>query len=224
MNKSETITELAKALSKFQAEVEGAKRSSQVKYKDIDRKYADLESVWDAIRKPLTDNGLSVTQLSFTTDPGLVGLTTMVMHTSGEWISGEIVMPLAKMDPQAVGSCITYARRYALTAALGIYQEDDDEEANARRLNNLWRAISNVVTDLKKMKYDRWHEEPRRIESYKYHLGVAKPIDCGDIGKLRLYHAHLIDVRDEATAQAAQKPAAKRTESEPETQAEVESV
>lgn len=130
MNHSESIKEIATALSKAQAVIAGAvKDKTNPHYKND---YADLSSVWDACRKPLTDNGLSVAQTA-ATDEGRVGVTTLLMHSSGEWISDTLFMKPTKDDPQGVGSCITYARRYALAAMVGVAPADDDgNEASAK--------------------------------------------------------------------------------------------
>lgn len=126
MNHSEQINEIAAALSKAQAVIAGAvKDSVNPHFKSA---YADLASVWEACRKPLTDHGLSVAQTAATED-GRVGVTTLLMHASGQWISDTLVMKPTKDDPQGVGSCITYARRYALAAMVGVAPEDDDGNA-----------------------------------------------------------------------------------------------
>lgn len=126
MNQSSSIAALAAALAKAQAEMSGAAKDSANPY--FKSKYADLESVWSACRKPLTDNGLSVIQTSQPTKHGLMLVTTLA-HSSGEWIRG--YMPILAKDAtaQSQGSGITYARRYALAAIVGVYQTDDDAEA-----------------------------------------------------------------------------------------------
>lgn len=123
-NQSESIKELATALAKAQGVMEGAKKDSLNPH--FKNKYADLESVWDAARKPLTDNGLSVVQIPLgMSDRGHLQVHSVLMHVSGEYIGGTIEIP-AKMDAQGIGSAITYARRYALAALVGIAPEDDD--------------------------------------------------------------------------------------------------
>jgi hypothetical protein len=123
MLKSESIAQLADALSKAQAEMEAAKKDSANPF--FKSKYADLASVWDACRGPLGKYGLSVCQMPETGE-GVIAVHTMLMHSSGEWISSELRMRPIKDDPQGLGSAITYARRYALAAAVGIAPEDDD--------------------------------------------------------------------------------------------------
>lgn len=128
MNRSETIGKLAEALSKAQAEMEGAKKGATNPH--FNRKYADLASVWDACRGPLTANNLAVAQLmQKAEDTNSVCVVTTLIHSSGEWISGELNVPVAKRDPQGFGSAITYARRYTLMAMVGIAPEDDDGNA-----------------------------------------------------------------------------------------------
>ena len=132
--KSETIGALAAALAKAQSQISGALKDAANPF--FKSKYADLESVWQACRKPLTDNGLSVTQTSRYTQDGLMLVTTL-MHTSGEWIAGEMPVLVKDNSPQAQGSGLTYARRYALAAIVGIYQTDDDGEAAQGRKPDL---------------------------------------------------------------------------------------
>lgn len=124
MNKSESIKELASALCKAQAEIRGAVKDSDNPF--FKSKYADLESVWQAIREPLSDNGLSVAQPTGFSAEGKPVVETILMHVSGEWISGEFLISSKDQSAQAVGSGTSYARRYALAAMLGVYQTDDD--------------------------------------------------------------------------------------------------
>lgn len=133
MRQSETIGALAKALAAAQAEIENAHKTSDNPF--FRSKYADLAEILNTSRPVLAKHGLSVVQ-----SPGLEGETasveTLLLHESGEWISGVITSPLSKQyakdgrelppSPQAVGSSITYLRRYALAAFVGIAQEDDD--------------------------------------------------------------------------------------------------
>ena len=133
MNQSENINELALALSKAQASITGALKDSANPF--FKSKYADLASCWDACRRQLTDNGLSVIQTTDLAD-GLVVVRTTLAHSSGQWIAG--VLPVKAKDdgPQAQGSGITYARRYALAAIVGLAQIDDDAEAAQGRVDH----------------------------------------------------------------------------------------
>lgn len=129
-NQSPNINELATALSKAQAEIIGAVKDSANPY--FKSSYADLGSVMDAIRAPLTKNGISYTQTTDIREGQLVLITTL-MHSGGQWISGLYPINPVKADPQSMGSAITYARRYALTAICGVAQIDDDGEAAMAR-------------------------------------------------------------------------------------------
>ncbi len=126
MNQSEQINELATALSKMQAQLTPAiKDSSNPFFKS---KYADLASVWEACRFPLTQNGLSVTQTMDSREDKIVLITTL-MHISGQWIRS--VLPIlwgkgAGNEAQALGAGISYMRRYSLSSILGVIQDDDD--------------------------------------------------------------------------------------------------
>ncbi len=140
-NRSESIAKLAEALSKAQGQMEGAVKMSDNPY--FKSKYADLASVWEACRKPLSDNQLAVVQTTDdSVDNGRVIVETILMHASGEWISGRIALKPVKDDPQGAGSAITYARRYGLQGIVGIAPEDDD--GNAASGNGKATASSNV--------------------------------------------------------------------------------
>ncbi len=130
MNRSEMINELATALSKAQGQMSGAKKDSENPH--FRSKYADLASVREACWKPLTDNGLSVLQsprLTVVNGAFVAEVETTLMHTSGQFITDTIGVPLTKADAQGLGSAVTYARRYALSAFAGIAPEDDDGNA-----------------------------------------------------------------------------------------------
>jgi hypothetical protein len=128
MHKSESIAALAAALSKAQAAMRCAMKDSENPH--FRSKYADLQSVWEAAREPLAKNGLSVVQVPGTTERG-VSVETLLLHESGEFIGGVVEIPLAKMDAQALGSGLTYARRYSLAAVVGIAPGDDDDAESA---------------------------------------------------------------------------------------------
>jgi len=118
---SPTISVICKALSLAQGQMSFAKKDTENEF--FKKPYADLASCWEACRKPLSDNGLSVSQVQ---DENF--LITILMHESGEWIRSrtKISMSEGKNAMQAYGSALTYARRYALSAIVGISQDDDD--------------------------------------------------------------------------------------------------
>ena len=117
MKQSESINNLAAALVKAQAEMGGAVKDSSNPF--FKSKYADLTSVVRAVKEPFAKHGLAYTQFPICSE-GAVGVVTRLIHESGEWLEAEYTLPMVKADPQAAGSAITYARRYALQAMAGI--------------------------------------------------------------------------------------------------------
>jgi len=125
VNKSESIKEIASALAKFQAEVKDPVKDSDNPF--FKSKYVELDGLLAAVRPVLSKNGLSFIQ-----SPGGNGqditITTLLMHSSGEWIEFDpLTLHAVKTDPQGAGSAITYARRYALSAILGVAWDADDD-------------------------------------------------------------------------------------------------
>ena len=145
MNKSESVKEIATALCEFQSAVEKIKKTETNPF--FKSKYASLSDILDVIRQPLADNGLSFVQFP----AGKYCLDTMLLHTSGEWISESYEMTPTKNDPQGAGSVITYQRRYALGAILGLNIDVDDDANKASgketvTTNQLGRAEELVRT------------------------------------------------------------------------------
>jgi len=127
MNKSPEINELAAALVKAQNNYNALiKDSSNPFFKS---KYADLAACIECVREPLAKQGLSVVQSTDVISDTVTVVETMIIHTSGQWISGRYPLTPTKPDCQGLGAALTYARRYSLTAMLGIAAEDDDGNA-----------------------------------------------------------------------------------------------
>jgi hypothetical protein len=120
------MKELATALVKAQARIDGAKKDSTNPH--FKNKYADLGAVWDACREALHSNGLGIVQTPCLIE-GQWALATTLVHESGEQISGYVPLLNTKGDMQGLGSAITYARRYGLAAIVGVCPEDDDGNA-----------------------------------------------------------------------------------------------
>lgn len=133
---SPDIGELAGALAKAQGQITGALKDSANPF--FKSKYADLAACWDACRKPLADNGLAVFQSTAEWEGRLYVVTTLA-HSSGQWMRGWIPVKVKDDGPQAMGSGITYARRYALAAMVGLAQIDDDAESAQGRTNGVSR-------------------------------------------------------------------------------------
>jgi len=130
IEKSEQINELAAALSKAQGSIKNAAKDSFNPH--FKSKYADLASVIDATKEALAANGLAVSQMPEAVD-GRVFITTMLLHSSGQWLSSTLMLIPDKTNCQGIGSAITYGRRYGMSAILGISQDDDDAEGAINR-------------------------------------------------------------------------------------------
>ncbi len=130
MKMSDSIIELAAALSKAQGMIDDATKTGM--NPAFRSKYADLAAVRAVVREPLAVNDLAIVQAPRTVD-GAVEVETMLIHKSGEFLSETLRMPVNKWDAQGIGSGITYARRYGIMAMLSIASEDDDGNAATNR-------------------------------------------------------------------------------------------
>ena len=167
MPQSENIGELAGALAKAQAAMKVAPLNKINPH--FKNKYADLPSVIDAIRKPLTENGIALTQTTELRD-GAFCLVTRLIHSSGQWMSGEYLLP-AQATPQQLGSALTYARRYSLSAIACIAADEDDDAEGARK--------EGQVTTIKPRENPHV-TQPRDVNEYEERIDPAtgEVIDC----------------------------------------------
>lgn len=135
---SDTVDALAAALAKAQAafgdvtkdktgKVQGEGKGGRYEYT---YRYADLAAVLEAVRRPLADNQLALVQRPIPALGGLV-LETRLIHSTGQWIGSIYPLPDPTGRPQEMGSALTYARRYSLTALLGVAPDEDDDAAAA---------------------------------------------------------------------------------------------
>ncbi len=141
-DRSPQINELATALAKAQALIKPAVKDSENPY--FKSKYADLASVFEACREALTSNGLAIIQRTVGAGD-TVGITTTLMHGSGQWIEGTITLTLEDPTPQSVGSALTYLRRYSLSSMVGVAPDDDD--GNAAQQRGRGRADPHAAND-----------------------------------------------------------------------------
>jgi hypothetical protein len=130
MEQSENLSELAKALVAVQKVLKPAPKDSQNPH--FKSKYADLESVMETVREPLASAGLAIVQTMEPHTEGVIIVTTL-LHDSGQWLRGKCLLKPQRNDPQGIGSCITYGRRYGAAAIVGLHQTDDDGEAASGR-------------------------------------------------------------------------------------------
>lgn len=125
MKTSETITNIAAALAKFQADCPAPKKTATNPH--FNSKYSPLEEILNTIKPFMAANGLSQLQ-STTTEGEQIGVKTILLHSSGEFIEFDTLwLPMGKVNAQGAGSSVTYARRYSLCAALGIAADEDDD-------------------------------------------------------------------------------------------------
>ena len=177
METSENINEISSALAKAQGQMENAiKDSSNPFFKS---KYADLTSVWAACRRQLSENGLSVIQSPEESSHG-ISVVTMLCHSSGQWIRSKYSMPCdsSKLTPQVIGSAITYARRYALSAMVGIAPHDDDDgnEASNKPANNIEKPKPFLTPDNK----SEWE---RAVNSFKKNGNLKTVLEQRQVSK-----------------------------------------
>ena len=143
MQKSDSIKNIAKALVEFQAKVSKIKKDAKNPF--FKSNYASLSNIQDAISQPLIESGLCYSQ----SPTGTNGLCTILIHAeSGEYLMDEYIMPVSKPnDPQAVGSAITYAKRYALAGVLGLNIDDDDDGNKAAAKEDVQKPWLNPKTE-----------------------------------------------------------------------------
>lgn len=187
MKKSETLTEFSKAFAKTQQEMKQPLKDANNPF--FKSKYVPLENVVEAITESASKNGLSFTQFPSSDEAGNVTVGTLVMHSSGEWIEYDpIKMKPVKNDPQSIGSAITYAKRYALSAIFGITSDPDDD--------------GNEATQTKKQAPAKKKDEPViSVEKANYYLkeiaaiSVEKGKEDGSIVKWFLNHLGVVDYK-----------------------------
>ncbi len=128
---SADITQLAKAMLAVQKQLSPVTKDATNPF--TRSRYATLNAVVDTCKKALLDNGIWMTQITVPSEAGTIALLTKLTHAeTGQYQASLTVLPLQKPDCQGAGSAITYARRYALTAMLGMVTEDDDDGEGAK--------------------------------------------------------------------------------------------
>jgi len=128
MQTSETIGKISEALAKAQGEMKPAVFDATNPH--FRSRYATLASIMSASREALSKNNLAVVQ-GTSVEADRVIISTMLVHSSGEWIKDQLSMNIVKDSPQAVGSAITYGRRYSLASMVGIVADQDDDAEGA---------------------------------------------------------------------------------------------
>lgn len=142
---SDEIGELAAALAKVQGALPTIAKSKTAeipmkKGGKFSYSYADLAAIWSTARRHLSEHGLALVQPTRPGEKGEMYLQCILLHASGQYIGGEMLLPLAE-DIKDVGSSFTYLRRYLLAALLGVVAEDEDTDASGRDgRNSYWHG------------------------------------------------------------------------------------
>ena len=172
MEHSDTINQIAAAVIAAQGEMGSAKKTADNPF--FKSKYADLAGVVETARPVLTRHGLGVVQ-SADCDGELAVVETLLVHTSGEWFKSRTVLKPTKADPQGMGSAVTYARRYAYMAIIGMAAEDDDGNAASQPVNRQAPAVSRP--------HNRTNEVQMEAKRKAYFAQAAKLGVDGDAAK-----------------------------------------
>ncbi len=193
MERSESIKEIAGALCLFQQKVGKIKKESNNPF--FKSKYASLANILDVVQGPLSECGLSLIQMP----TGENELETILMHISGEWMASTYTMKPVKNDPQVIGSCITYQRRYAIGAILNLNIDDDDDGNNASNVQSKAKPVTNldskkifnpeILNNEANMKilYEHLDKKEKEAKENKANFSVARYMESiYKIGKVEL--------------------------------------
>jgi hypothetical protein len=165
------LKNLFTAMAKAQAQLETANKSAKNPF--FKSTYAPLDEVWKACRKALTENGISVLQFPIHSSDGRVHLETMLCHLSGESISRTFSMPVKDQTAQGYASVLTYLRRYALSATVGVVADEDDDGASASGTAKPGVGVHKATDGVKLDK----------VQSLKVENLVGTVIDCFSAGQ-----------------------------------------
>jgi hypothetical protein len=202
MRTSESIKSISVALVKAQAEMPLVPMNTENPF--YHSKFADLGSVIKTTRPILAKNGLSITQWPTTSEDGQVGLTTRLLHESGEWFEDTVFiksLPEQKNPAQAAGITITYLKRYCWSAVLGIYTDEDTDGEGLGKYTE--PELTEEEIELKKVKKDVFShikelggkENAAVVELIKKHVDSGNPNDLENIGIAKTLLAHLKEMK-----------------------------
>lgn len=179
MNRSESITKISAALVKAQALMGDATKDSKNPF--FKSSFATLNAIREAVMPALNANGIAVLQPMKTVD-GRTAIETVLLHESGEFISGETPVVVAKQnDPQAEGSGQSYARRYGLQALLNVGTVDDDGEAAMGRVQRPAPTVTSTPTTQPSgataSSTSVTTEAPKKTSSFRKPVVATKPVE-----------------------------------------------
>lgn len=174
MEHSESIAKLAAALMVFQSEVKDPSRDGENPH--FRSKYVQIDGLLAAVRPILAQHCLSVVQ-STGGDGQNVTITTMILHTSGEWLKTDaLTLRAQQATPQGAGSAITYGRRYSLSAALGVAWDDDDDGNAASTPPKAEKKAAPKAKTKEEPKAKEEQKAPRKVDSLRAIAAAAKEI------------------------------------------------
>jgi len=178
MKMSESITEISKAMAAFQKEVKQPFRDADNPF--FNSKYVPLESVVEAIHDIAPKHGLSFVQWPLNDEIGRVGVATILMHTSGEFIEFDpVFFEAEKQTPQGYGALITYIKRYSLSAIFGITsdQDDDGNEASQATASKATDKQLDFVTNLIKKNNETREKQIEAFRNLLNDLNLPKEME-----------------------------------------------
>ncbi len=185
---SQMLNELFTSLSKAQGKIQPASKDKSNPF--FKSKYADLASVKEACREPLSENGLCVIQMPQQKSDGGMVLVTILGHCSGQWIQGEMPIEVAKKDPQSLGSAITYFRRYCLSAMVGVAPDDDDgEKAQAgfrNQKNEEVKPVTKKISDIEAADLKNILDECSEDYKNYFFKSIKKQFNASNISEIPL--------------------------------------
>ena len=188
MERSETIGKLSEALAKAQGEMKPASFDAQNPH--FRSKYATLASIMEACRAALSQNQIAVVQGTSVIEDRVI-VTTMLVHASGEFVSDQLSMNIIKDSPQAIGSAITYARRYSLASLVGVVSDQDDDAEAAMPKENAQKPVK-TVTNLEEHKKTRVSSNPKSESADKAEKTPQKPDNKGEQAQKRVQKIRLL--------------------------------
>lgn len=197
---SEQTQELAAALAKAQGQMTAAKFNRTNPH--FKNKYADLSAIIEAVRKPLSDNGLSVTQAIEINGGGALVLVTTLRHSSGQWTDSHYPLPM-NAKPQEFGSALTYAKRYSLSSLVCISADEDDDAEIAQRIEP--HVNGNGSGKLNQMQIDFL-----RSAIVEAGADIKKLCDYFKVKRIEDIHANRLDAVNTMLAEFRKQQAAKQ--------------
>ncbi|UXU67442.1 ERF family protein [Staphylococcus agnetis] len=197
MNKSESVVEINKAMVAFRKDVKQPLKDKNNPF--FKSKYVPLENVVEAIDEAATPHGLSYTQWALNDSEGRVGVATMLMHESGEYIEYDpVFMNAEKNTPQGAGSLISYLKRYSLSAIFGITSDQDDDgnvasgnqsktapKASSKTVGALKQEVLNFVELMKSLNKDVTQQQAEQTFGIQNYTAMTEQQAVNTINKIQ---------------------------------------